>query len=345
MLAHYGRKSSLPLIAILLWAKSADAAERTIAGIQLTTRTGQLDVVDDLKSGGQRVVVGNTNAPAFWTLQQRPEGWTICYEDVRQTRNDKGTSEVITQFLAYQTEEVAAKEGHSSLVDLRPHLDATCYWNINIDERRENTGMSFTIQAGRGQFEGWYLSPNDANDAEPNSFTLRRVPDRLNEIQSGLSHRTIKTREGYLSIDGDGRRIVFQQNTSGFNGIWFIREGKQGWLISTETVHAELGRQSQYLSYRTTKDDTSADGKASVEMILLSDTPHANCYWQLEVKPPKKSDFDVHMRPRHGDFQGWYLNAGKDLSLPNTPLWKKRTAAILSDKKPSQFLGIKADGR
>ncbi len=153
-------------------------------------------------------------------------------------------------------------------------------------------------------------------------------------------NRTIKCANGCLSIEDD-RRVVLQNNTSGFNGIWRMQETEQGWLISREDSGPDNKRDPKpkpaYLSYaeKSVKKE-SADAKPG-DIVFLSETPLPTSYWKLEISQREGiREFDFQMRPRCGEYDGWYLITGDELSARKTPSGHKKFAVSFVRDKPDK---------
>lgn len=167
-----------------------------------------------------------------------------------------------------------------------------------------------------------------------------------------FSNRTIKCADGKsvnacLSIEDD-RRVVFQNNTSGFNGIWRVQETEQGWLISREVRESDKKSDPQpklaYLSYVTTALKKDAENEKPRDMIFLSETPLPNSYWKLEISRKEGREFDCQIRPMCGEYDEWYVTAGEDISGKKTPAWHKKFAVILAREKPEKPVRCLVDG-
>jgi len=345
ILTHSVSIKFLAAMYAVISATACGAADVEYAGCQLITEFGRIDCEVDRESGVSRALVDYAKIHSFWSLRQGEKGWVIsCIEFKPRGPEAGGANEPEIRYLSYRTREPANKnDGATPLVYLSDSVEQDSYWKIEIQDVPIDD-LVFFIRPIEGEFAGWYLSPGERIGDQPREMTLRRLKDWVKRYRGGYDNRTIKYSRGCLNIEEGNRRIVFQQNTSGYKGIWFASEGKQGWLISRAINHSVRKQKPAYLSYRPTKDEKQdADGKLP-DAVFLSESPHENSYWRLDIKVRGGNDFHCYMRPMCGEYEGWYLTAGDELGPKTTPGWAKKSTAIFKQEKPAEPLSFLIDG-
>lgn len=343
------RSKIFGLVACICTLRSAAcclSADIEISGYPLETRYGLIDFERDRESGTNRLLINHLDIHPYWSLRKEEQGWVVFYTEIKQsTHETRGPCEWSVAYLSYRTRAPENANESTSLVYLSEKLDDNRYWKIDVEDARPIVDTTLFVRPLRGEFADWYLSPGERTGIPPRELTLRRLKDWVQIYKSGYSHRTVKGPRGCLNIDEIDQRITFQVNPSAFIGIWNVRQGQHGWLICREPDSRKPNMKPAYLSYRQKKvEKVEGENEKPVNLIYLSETPAINSYWQVDTTKPIRRDFQCQIRPMCGEFEGWYLTEGQDLSDKKTPEWKKKLAATLVRELPAEPIQMLLDG-